>query len=89
VDVTSVGLEEMKSECFTSSLVDWLIEHQPISLAINGDQHPWHFARRLFEQSGLVVYTVGTEFSPALTAQARPQDGEIFGEVPPRSQVDW
>jgi hypothetical protein len=40
-------------------------------------------ARRLFETSALCVYSVGDASRPCLTAQARPQDGEIFGELPP------
>jgi len=58
---------------------------QPISLAVNGD---WDLALRLFERTGLVVYSVGTLEKPALTAQARPEDGECFGEFPPRAQLE-
>ncbi|GAB5358615.1 hypothetical protein AAMO2058_000473700 [Amorphochlora amoebiformis] len=89
VDVTSVSDMDMKDSKFIDSLNDWLIEKQPISLAINGDSQPFNLARKLFEETALVVYTVGSPEAPALTAQARPQDGEIFGEVPPRKDVDW
>merc|ERR1719383_94024 len=74
----------MTSEKFIEDMAQWLMTHQPISLAINGNQE---LARSLFEKSGLVVYTVGTLESPALTCQARPQEGETFGEFPPRLQA--
>lgn len=49
----------------------------------------WDLKRRFFEATGLCVYTFGTKATGyALTAQARPQDGEIFGEFPPRKTMD-
>jgi len=41
------------------------------------------FARRVFERSAVCVISVGDAGKPALSAQARPQDGECFGELPP------
>jgi hypothetical protein len=76
VDVTtSLNVDE---------LANWLVRNQPISLAVNGEMS---LARELFEKTGLVVYTVGTENNPALTCQARPQEGEVFGEFPPRRDL--
>lgn len=93
LDVTSpASSSELRSEAFVSELARWLVVEQPISLAINGDSAAdgYPLAMRLFEQTGLVVYSVGEASSgqpTALTAQARPQDGEIFGEFPPRRQL--
>ena len=79
---------------FVDSVGAWLVKHQPITLSINGasgdaehagSSPPEHYAvaARLFERSALCVYSVGDASVPALTAQARPQDGEVFGELPP------
>ena len=71
-----------------ADLAAWVNEHQPIALAVNcapGDLGP---ALALFEATALVVYTVGVPGAPALTCQARPQEGEVFGEVPPRRDLD-
>ena len=58
-----------------------------LSLAVNDDS--WDLKRRFFEGTGLCVYTFGTKAKGyALTAQARPQDGEVFGEFPPRKTLD-
>jgi len=72
---------------FLGELTAWLNREQPISLALNCD---FALARELFENTSLVVYTVGRldQHKPALTAQARPQDGECFGEFPPRRQLE-
>ena len=81
-------LDEQTSD----KLADWLLEQQPISVAVNKsalvDNEALRFARRLWEKSACSVFTVGDVVKPALTAQARPQDGEIFGEVPPRAVLD-
>ena len=58
-----------------------------LSLAVNDDS--WDLKRRFFEGTGLCVYTFGTKSKGyALTAQARPQDGEVFGEFPPRKDMN-
>eukprot|EP00471_Norrisiella_sphaerica_P010879 CAMPEP_0184495390 /NCGR_PEP_ID=MMETSP0113_2-20130426/31146_1 /TAXON_ID=91329 /ORGANISM="Norrisiella sphaerica, Strain BC52" /LENGTH=710 /DNA_ID=CAMNT_0026881557 /DNA_START=106 /DNA_END=2238 /DNA_ORIENTATION=- len=88
LDVTSVDEQTLESDEFKGRLGQWLVDHQPISLAVNGDSYPFDFTRTLFERTALVVYTLGSIDKPALTAQARPQDGEIFGEVPPRKQLN-
>jgi len=84
IDVTAPLAKDFKSKAFVKDLCYWLNKEQPISLAINGDAD---LAMEVFESTGLVVYTVGTLEKPALTAQARPEDGECFGEFPPRSQL--
>jgi len=84
IDVTSPLADDLKSQKFVTNLCLWLNREQPISLAINGD---YDLALDMFERTGLVVYSVGSLEKPALTAQARPEDGECFGEFPPRSQL--
>merc|ERR1740121_2195594 len=85
VDVTAPTAAEFRTEAFQRKLCDWLIKEQPITLAVNGDDD---LAMSIFERTGLVVYTIGSLEQPGLTAQARPQDGECFGEFPPRSQLE-
>ena len=67
----------------------WLIQHQPISLAVNAKRSEvLDLGRGLFETTSLVVNTLGStdklDCPPAMTCQARPQDAECFGEFPPR-----
>eukprot|EP00301_Raphidiophrys_heterophryoidea_P004598 c1198_g1_i1.p1 GENE.c1198_g1_i1~~c1198_g1_i1.p1 ORF type:complete len:724 (-),score=202.99 c1198_g1_i1:181-2352(-) len=85
VDVTTLG--DFNDDDNLDNLASWLVHHQPISLAINGESAPYPIALRLFEKTALCVYTLGSDQAPALTAQARPQDGEIFGELPPRHHL--
>jgi len=84
IDVTAPLAKDFKSQAFVTNLCLWLNREQPISLAINGDAD---LALDMFERTGLVVYSVGSLEKPALTAQARPEDGECFGEFPPRAQL--
>ena len=82
LDVTSSsGLE---SEAFVADLASWLNTHQPISFSVNGSLE---LGRKVWERSGVVVFTCGSLEAPALSCQARPQDGECFGELPPRAQL--
>jgi len=81
-----VAMPESLDTKFLNELAKWLNAQQPISLALNCDMLT---AQALFENTSLVVYTVGdAKAAPALTAQARPQDGECFGEFPPRRDMD-
>jgi hypothetical protein len=82
VSVPNVAVNDPE---YVSKLASWLVRNQPISLAINGDSN---MAMQLFEQTGQVVYSVGDiHGATALTCQARPQDGEVFGEFPPRKEL--
>jgi len=72
---------------FMAELAAWLNREQPITLAMNCELGT---ARELFENTALVVYTFGnpSKGAPALTCQARPQDGECFGEFPARRDLE-
>jgi hypothetical protein len=83
IDVTTPSV--LADDKFLATLSRWLNYEQPITLAINANNYD--IATKLFETTGLCVYTVGTLDKPALTAQARPQDGEVFGEFPPRRMM--
>ena len=85
VDVTSPKEKVGSDESFVEDVAKWLVRNQPISLAVNGSAD---MALKLFEQTSQVVYTIGgTKEHVALTAQARPQDGEVFGEFPVRKEM--
>lgn len=81
VDVSTIDVDKHFDE-----LVEWLNTNQPISLGVNGGtrEESMELGLRLWERTGLVVNTIGSPENPALTCQARPQEGEIFGEFPPR-----
>jgi len=89
VDLTSVSADTMQTEIFKDRTAAWLNHHQPISLAVNGRTWEESFVliNYLFERTSMVVNTVGCGDHAALTAQARPQDAEIFGEFPPRHEL--
>ena len=77
----------VKDPAFLKDLSKWLTTEQPITLAVNGDEQGFPIMQQLFESTAQAIYSVGREGKPALTAQARPQDGEIFGEFPPRREM--
>ena len=78
--------KDFGSDAHVLDVSNWLVQRQPISLAVNGDLA---LALKLWERTAMVVVTVGgcDGRPPASTCQARPQDGEIFGEVPPRKEL--
>jgi hypothetical protein len=91
VDFSRLDLvqDETKS---VARLAGWLNENQPISLTVNGNRkQAIRLGISLFEKTGMVVNTIGSsdndDMPPALSCQARPQEGEIFGEFPPRSKL--
>ena len=89
VDV-STPADPFGSDGMVAELAGWLVRNQPISTAMNtkgSSDQDLAYARSLFERTSQVVYTVGYEGSPALTCQARPQEGEIFGEFPERRDL--
>ena len=85
-DVTSPASGAI-DDATVDDLSRWLVDNQPITLAVNDATGDFSLAQKLFEQTGQVVYTVGTLDEPALTCQARPQDGEVFGEFPVRGEM--
>jgi len=94
VDFSPVSSPEdlQKNDEELYALANWLNTNQPISLAVNARySRMLDLGQRLFETTGLVVYTIGStnnpDAPPALTCQARPQEGEIFGEFPPRKSL--
>ncbi|GKY94518.1 hypothetical protein MPSEU_000417600 [Mayamaea pseudoterrestris] len=76
-----------------NKLATWLNTNQPISLAVNGPRkEALKLGLELFGKTGMVVNTIGStddaDMAPAMTCQARPQEAEIFGEFPPRTDLN-
>jgi len=90
VDFSKLDIEKDSEQ--TERLTAWLNKNQPISLAINAQRSQvLSLGIKLWEKTGMVVNTLGStdseDMPPALTCQARPQEGEIFGEFPPRTDM--
>eukprot|EP00960_Hanusia_phi_P025836 745902-Hanusia_phi.AAC.2 len=84
LDFTSLTTSEIESEEKIEEIARWLRKTQPISLSVNASVKT---GLQLWEKCAMVVYTQGQPENPALSCQARPQDGECFGEFPPRSSI--
>ena len=89
---TYVDMTAANKGDFLQLMMIWMhwpaaVRNQPISLAMNIVNDDMTYARKLFERTGQVVYTVGHEGNVALTCQARPQEGEVFGEFPVRKDL--
>lgn len=84
-----VDISKMDTKKHLDDLADWLNTNQPISMAVTGKtrEESLEVGLALWAQTGLVVNTIGTPESPALTCQARPQEAEVFGEFPPRREL--
>lgn len=85
VDMTTTA--DFGSDAQINELAAWLVKNQPISLAMNTVDNDFAYAKALFAKTAQVVYTVGHQGAPALTCQARPQEGEVFGEFPVRREL--
>ncbi len=84
-----VDISKLDPKEHLDNLIDWLNTNQPISMAVTGKTRAesLELGLELWCQTGLVVNTIGTPESPALTCQARPQEAEVFGEFPPRREL--
>ena len=85
-----VDVSTMDAVDHIDGLAAWLNVNQPITLAVTGKtkEQSLDVGLALWERTGLVVNTIGSPENPALTCQARPQEGEVFGEFPPRHLID-
>eukprot|EP00968_Pinguiococcus_pyrenoidosus_P013312 scaffold1213_cov256-Pinguiococcus_pyrenoidosus.AAC.5 len=88
LDVTTPGGGGVRHIDNLRKLSRWLVREQPITLAVNGDDDHFAMSKFLFEHTAQVVNSIGRDGAPALTCQARPQEGEIFGEFPPRMTME-
>jgi len=83
-----ISTADLKNEENLLELSKWLLKHQPITTVFNGKEMPFELLNFVFEHTALVVYTIGNSEKPALTVAAKPQDGEVFGEFPPRHELN-